>query len=644
MDVVLYKGTLQKSTITFGLIEKRKILGFEKEGKHLVPRDKDKQLIEIPEDIDLKKIKKNSKEATQAIEFYLNNPDLEKTAYGAFLIDYYIKEISKKDEIFEELDEEGKNFFEPFFSQFLNTNFLKKSAFHYDYYKESKVISRYCLLDLELVFSTIIRDVEDLVFKDRKPIAIFPMRYSTREVKDEDLDKISELVSSKLEKWFTWRKIIRKAPYLFNYIVHWIHQILEKMYPEDNEAVKDISEDAERAEVLSNAAVLNALQQGEDFEADTLSQASLNKHILYYLSMQFLFEDKQLSFKKYQKTISFGYHDILISMANIYTSIPLFTTFNPPFSMIAGGLIEWIDKDLSFQALQGNRQLDPYNIIPNAFSFYLSIVSSKSKILKERKYLLAKSIEKILTPTIIQEGLKWQKQTSLAMQGKDATDKEIEINEKELEEKQKEIHEKLDKYIKSLRLRTEKKTPLDKIIENMETIEKDYEEMKDERDNFLKIEEKYKAILSDFQKDFILSTQLFEIDETNLNILAQLFDFVNKYIVYGSSSSLYGFAVLIWLTSITQEGSWKWIGEKVESPLKLKDESKIIANVCTKYNTSLQGMLIRGRPLIETTAPTIILQMTQNLSELLITKDISKKEKYPFYSNTLKYISEVYSE
>ena len=60
MDVVLYKGTLQKSSITFGLIEKRKVLGFEKEGKHLVPRDKNKQLIELPEDIDLKKIKKRA--------------------------------------------------------------------------------------------------------------------------------------------------------------------------------------------------------------------------------------------------------------------------------------------------------------------------------------------------------------------------------------------------------------------------------------------------------------------------------------------------------------------------------------------------------------------------------------------------------
>ena len=644
MDVVLYKGSLQKSSVTFGLIEKRKILGFAKDGKHLVPRDKNKQLIELPEDIDFKKIKKNSKESIQAIEFYLNNPDLERTTFGSFLFDYYIKEISKKDELYEELDEEGKSFFEPFFNQFFSRVFIKNAAFHYDYYKESKVISRYSLLDLELVFSTIIRDVEDLIFKDKKPIAIFPLRYSTREVKDEDLDKISELVSSKIERWFSWRKIIRKAPYLFNYIVHWIHQVLEKMYPEDNEAVKDISEDAERAEVLSNAAVLNALQQGEDFEADTLSQASLNKHILYYLSMQFLFDDKQLSFKKYQKTLSFGYHDILISMANIFTSIPLFTTFNPPFSMIAGGLIEWVEKDLSFQALQGNRQLDPYNIIPNAFSFYLAIVSSKSKILKERKYLLAKSIEKILTPKIIKEGLNWQKQTSLAMQGKDVAEEDIEITDKDLEAKQKEIEDKLDKYIKSLRFRTEKKTPLDKIIENIKPIDKDYEEMKDARDSFLKINDKYKTILSDFQKDFILSTQLFENDEFLLNTLAQLFDFINKFILYGSSSSLYGFAVLSWLVSITQEGSWKWLNDKIEIPVKLEEESKIIANVCTKYNTSLQGMQIRGRPLIETTAPTIILQMSQNLSELLITKDISEKEKYPFYSNTLKYISDVYSE
>ena len=62
MDVVLFKGTLQKFEVTFGLLTKKKSLVFEKEGKYLVPKDKNKQPIELPEDIDLAKIKKDTKE------------------------------------------------------------------------------------------------------------------------------------------------------------------------------------------------------------------------------------------------------------------------------------------------------------------------------------------------------------------------------------------------------------------------------------------------------------------------------------------------------------------------------------------------------------------------------------------------------
>ncbi len=47
MDVVIFKGTLQKSQITFGLLEKREVLGFKKEGKYLVPRNKNKELINL---------------------------------------------------------------------------------------------------------------------------------------------------------------------------------------------------------------------------------------------------------------------------------------------------------------------------------------------------------------------------------------------------------------------------------------------------------------------------------------------------------------------------------------------------------------------------------------------------------------------
>ncbi len=413
MDVVIFKGTLQKSQITLSLLEKRKVLGFQKEGKYLVPRDKNKELIKLTDKFDLTKIKKNSKEAVKAVEFYLNNPEVSGTSYGSYLIEYYIKELSKKDVLIEELDEDGKNFFKPIIENLVKPAFLKKASFYPEYYKESKVLSRYAHLDLELVFTTILRNIEDLLFNEKKPITIFPLRYSTRNVKEEDITKIGEITSKKIAAWFGWRSVLRKASPLYNYIIYWIHEILEKMYPEDQEAIKEVAEDTERAEVFSNPDVLTALQKGEDFQAEDFSKVSLNKQILYYFSMQYLFEEKELTFKKYNNASSFGYHDLLISMANIYTSIPLFTSFNPPFSMISGGLVEWLEKGLSFKALQGNKEVDPYNIMPNALTFYLSLVFNKTPKPKYRKYLLAKSIEKILSPKVLEGGMKRQKQTNL---------------------------------------------------------------------------------------------------------------------------------------------------------------------------------------------------------------------------------------
>ena len=46
MDVVLFKGTLQKSEVSFGLLNKKRALVFEKGGKYLIPKDRQKQPID----------------------------------------------------------------------------------------------------------------------------------------------------------------------------------------------------------------------------------------------------------------------------------------------------------------------------------------------------------------------------------------------------------------------------------------------------------------------------------------------------------------------------------------------------------------------------------------------------------------------
>lgn len=643
MDVVLYKGTLQKSKVSFGLLTKKKALVFEKGGKYLIPKDRQKKVIDLPDDIELSKIKKNTKETTKAIDFYLSHPELSTSTYCAFLIEYYIEELSNKDALFEELNEDGKALLLPIYEKILKLTYYKKGASYADYYKESKVITRFAMMDFELIFGTLIKDFDSFLFKGTKPVSIYPLRYSTREVTEEDLEKMQSIHSQNIAKWFEWRKVLRKSPYLYNFMIHWLFQILESLYPEDQEDIKGTVEDAERIEIFSNPEVLTALQQGVDFEAEDFSKVTLNKHILYYFSMQFLFDEHDLSFKKYKQITSFDYQDIFISMANIYASMPFFTNFNPLFSMIAGGLIEWIDQGLSFQALRGNSQMDPYNIIPNALSFLLAIVSSKAKKLKDKKYLLAKTLEKILTPEILKEGLSWVKQSQMLMQGENPTQEPPEVTDKDVEEKQKAIEEKIKAYIKELKVAPVKKKEYNLVIEELGMVDVNFEGMKGARDKYLNIDAKHKKHLSDFQKDFLLSVQLFEKDPEILNAISKLFDFINSYIMLGNSSALFGLSLLLWMISINKAGSLDWLNLTEPIAMKPKEECDSLVKICVRYNTVLTGFKIKGYPLIETTAPALIAQTSQNLSELLLAKDISKEKKYPLYESILKNMEKVFS-
>ncbi|MCE7741102.1 MAG: hypothetical protein GOP50_01465 [Candidatus Heimdallarchaeota archaeon] len=643
MDVVLFKGTLQNAEISFGLLTKKKVLAFEKGGKYLFPKDKSSKVIELPEEIDLAKIKKTTKETDKALEIYLNHRDLVATTFGGLLIEYYIKEKVNLETLLEGLDEEGKNFIQPIYDQILKVAFYKRGATFPDYFKEAKVITRYAMMDLELVFGTLVKDFGSFLFKESKPVSIFPLRYSTREITEEDLDKMEELHAKKIEQWLKWRKVLRKSEFIYNFMIHWVFQVLEKLYPEDQEAIKETIEDAERIELFSNPDVLTAIQTGQDFEAEDFAQVSMNKHLLYYYSMQYTFDEKVLSFKKYKQTPSFGYQDIFISMANFYASMPLFSNFNPLFSMITGGLIEWIDQNLIFQAMRGNQQMDPYNIIPNALTFILSVVGSQTKKLKEKKYILIKTIQKLLTPEKLKEGLSWVKQSQIAFQGKDPEKFSTEVTDEEVTEKLKEIAEKAKEYIKELKVAPVKKKEFNLLIDELAIVDKTYEEMKDSRDKYLLVDAKYKKKLTDFQKDFILSLQLFEKDKEILNEIAKLFEFFNHYTIVGNTTALFGFAIMLWMITISKQGSLEWL--KIEEPtsIKPKEESKTLARICIRYNTILQGFLIKGYPLIETTAPTTIIQATQNLSELLLAKDTAKEKKHPIYSEMLKNLKSIYS-
>ena len=643
MDVVLFKGTLQNADISFGLLTKKKVLVFEKGGKYLLPKDRSGKVIELPDEVDLSKIKKTAKETEKALEIYLNHRDLGATTYGGLLIEYYIKEKVELESLFESLDAEGKKFIQPIFDQILKVAYYKRGASYPDYFKESKVITRYAMMDLELVFGTLVKDFGNFLFKEAKPVSIYPLRYSTREITEEDLDKMEEIYSAKIEQWMKWRKVLRKSEFLYNFMIHWIFQILENLYPEDQEAIKETVEDAERIELFSNPDVLTALQQGTDFIAEDFSQVSLNKHLLYYYSMQYTFDEKQLAFKKYKETPSFGYQDIFISMANFYASMPLFSNFNPLFSMITGGLIEWIEQNLTFQAMRGNQQMDPYNIVPNALTFLMAIIGSQSKKLKDKKYILIKTIQKLITADKMKEGLSWVKQSQIAFQGKDPAKFSSEVTDEEVQEKLKEIEEKAKEYIKELKVAPVKKKEFNLLIDELAVVDKNYEEMKGERDKHLLVDDKYKKKLTDFQKDFLLSLQLFEKDKYILNEISNLFEFFNHYAIIGNTTALFGFAIMLWMITITKEGSLDWLKSEETSSIKVKEESIIMARVCMRYNTILQGFLIKGYPLIETTAPTLIVQSTQNLSEFIIAKDTATEKKNHIYSKMLQNIKSIYS-
>lgn len=92
--------------VIFGLDTKNKLLVFQSEGKFLRPRDSNKELVKIPDDFELSKIKKNSPEINKIIKSYASNAKIIGTAFNAFLNAYIFQEVS---ELIAQLDEKGKN-------------------------------------------------------------------------------------------------------------------------------------------------------------------------------------------------------------------------------------------------------------------------------------------------------------------------------------------------------------------------------------------------------------------------------------------------------------------------------------------------------------------------------------------------------
>ncbi len=639
MEIELFKGELQGKSISFGALLKKRVLAFEKDGKYLFPRDKQKQLLELPSDVDIKKIKKNSPETVKAIQFYLDKQELQGTGFHSYLIQYYLTFEIQPDVFFQELDEEGKIFFEPLLKIFLRPRFVRNGTCVTDYWKESKVMSRYSIMDLELIFSTILRDIEQILFKEKKPVSIFPLRYSARYITNETIEKMNEIFSNKISQWLDWRAILIKDKYLYNYLIHWIFIILEHVYPEDEELVKELSQLAERAEVVKNEGLIEALRNSEDYKAESIGSISLNKHLLYYFSIQFLYGGLELSFKKPKKMLSFGYQDVLLSLANSYSTIPLFTAINPPFSLVSHALMDWVDLDFSPQALKGNSKLDPYRIVSNALNFFIAVISSKTKNKKERNYLVAKTIQRLLTGSNLMDSIKALKQHNSSMKGETIPPEKIDVSDKEIEEKQNEINEKISKYIKELKYKADKQNKLDVIIDGFNFIGKSYDDIKESKDDHLKISKDILKEINEFQKDFFLAIQLVENDVEALNTLGQLTVFLNNYLKFGSPSDLHGFVLNIWLASM--EGNWKWIKTN-DTSMTSQEEGKMLVKICTIYNTSLQGYLLQQRPFIETTAPTIIFQATQNLKELLVAKDQSGEKSFPIYTSLLKSLKKLY--
>ena len=88
--------------------------------------------------------------------------------------------------------------------------------------------------------------------------------------------------------------------------------------------------------------------------------------------------------------------------------------------------------------------------------------------------------------------------------------------------------------------------------------------------------------------------QLFEKDTKILNAITQLFDFINKFILIGNSNALYGFSLLLWMSTISNEGSLKWLLDKTEEIIDPEEEGRILSTISVKYNTALQKKVIKG--------------------------------------------------
>ena len=128
-------------------------------------------------------------------------------------------------------------------------------------------------------------------------------------------------------------------------------------------------------------------------------------------------------------------------------------------------------------------------------------------------------------------------------------------------------------------------------------------------------------------------------DDKELEQFADLFSVFNKYNSLGVPNDIYDYLLLIWVGSIAEKGSINWLFEKGEE-LNEEEEIKLLTSICLKNNTVLAGYKSKQYPLIESTAPTFILQSAQNLKELIIAKDL--KEEYDIYTPLLKQLKKIY--
>ncbi len=645
MDLTLFKGELLNKPVELILEKENKILSFKSENKFLRPKDEKKELIKIAEDIDITKINSKDTETIEKIlKFYLTNSKIYNTAYNAFLLDYYLKERVNADEIINKLDEEGQAIFRKIYSIISDKAFLKRGTCIFDYTKEAKVIARYATMDLKLIIENLMTNIKDVIFKNAKPVAIFPLRYSVEKITNDDVDKMKKIYAEKITQWLKWREILRENKLFYRYLVNWLYMMLETMYPVEEKDIKELINNAEQNELYSKMEVIASLQQRKNHEIHDFVDLSLNKHLLNYLTSEFLTIERQIVVKKYD-TPTFGYPNVLVSIASTFTSLPLFTSFNPPSSFAGSGLFEWSLRNLNFELIRENQQVDPYNLMPNLITFFLSSVAKFTNDIDEIKYLTAKIIPKIFSKDITKEAIKWTKQTEAAMQGKGLNDIE-EITDEEVEKNIKNLNEILENYIAQIdSIDASRKEELDNIINNnLNIIDKSYEEVREEKDQFLQtIDEKSLKELLDMQKDFLISLQLVENDKKTLNVVAKMFPLLSKVQsdYNGFPHDILGIMLLAWMASIKNKGKFDWLFNEADA-LDSELEGELFSSICLINNTVIPGFLIKSYPLIETTAPTLILQGAQNIKELLLLKDLSEDNKENLYLSLMRNISDIY--